>query len=92
MKTEAQSRNHRVLLDLAQHFGYIVITPEELRDMVEIAAANCPTRVAQVEEAIEVLKGVLKRIDVLDPPLKDVLMLPIQYLLRDVEKEVKLRA
>ena len=58
---ERKGEQHRVLLDLARQFGYIVISPNELSDMIKTAAAKRPLRVEQVDSALRVIEECIKR-------------------------------
>ena len=59
---ERKAEQHRILLDLASHFGYIVISPTELVEMVNVAAAKRPVRVAEVDSVIHMFEQLLERV------------------------------
>ena len=90
---ERKAEQHRILLDLASHFGYIVVSPAELVEMVSVAAAKRPVRVQEVDAAIDLFQGLIAKIekDTGLEPFKGTVGLVLGMYLKDLQTEVAKR-
>lgn len=80
---------HRVLMDLAGHFGFLLVSPEELNDMVKVCAAKRPIRVSEVDWAVELLEKVIEKLSLVSEG--KFVNSPLQFMLKDLKAEVALR-
>jgi hypothetical protein len=89
MEKERKAEQHRVLMDLAQHFGYIVLTPAELSEMVLIAAAKRSERVEAIDSALNCLEEIIKRAKELEVPFVTPML---EVFRKDLKDEIALRS